>query len=144
MYFLFIEGLSYYIFTNSNFGHDLDTRQSATRIVHKLGSSIVDWSSKLQSTVILSTTEVEYCALSEAAKNVCCLCMLLNELHLCDESPTQLHNNNQSCIKLVDILVLYIQLKHIKIQHHFIRKKQQVKDSIITYVLSKVTYWLLN
>lgn len=41
--------------------------------------------------------------------------MLLQELYFFDKSPIQLYSDNQSCIKLVDNHVFYVQTKHIEI-----------------------------
>ncbi|KAJ4700747.1 Retrovirus-related Pol polyprotein from transposon TNT 1-94 [Melia azedarach] len=55
-------------FSDSDYAGDVDSRRSMTGYVFTLGSSVVSWKATLQPTVTLSTTEAEYMALTEAAK----------------------------------------------------------------------------
>ena len=55
-------------FIDYDFASDLDKRRLATGYVFIYGGSPVSWKSALQCTVTLSTTEVEYMVVVEAAK----------------------------------------------------------------------------
>ncbi|CAM8885712.1 unnamed protein product [Rhodiola kirilowii] len=55
-------------YTYSDYAGDVDSRRSMTGYVFTLGGSVVSWKATLQPTVTLSTTESEYMALTEAAK----------------------------------------------------------------------------
>lgn len=57
-------------FVDSNGGHDIDERCSTTKLLFKLGSNMIIWSSKLQPMLALSTIEIEYHALVDGAKEV--------------------------------------------------------------------------
>ena len=59
---------------------DLDKRWLTTGYVFTLVGAPMSWKSTLQSTVALSTTEVEYMTLIEGVKEVIWLGGLLNEL----------------------------------------------------------------
>jgi hypothetical protein len=115
-------------YTDANYARDLDTRRSTYGIIHKLGNSPIEWSSKRQPTVALSTTEAEYRVLSKAAKDIVHLRRLLTELKVCDTTPTPLLSDNQSCIKLVANPILHAWTKHIEIEYHFICKKTIAGD----------------
>ncbi|XP_073391793.1 secreted RxLR effector protein 161-like [Physcomitrium patens] len=56
-------------YADADYGRDIDTRRPISGLIHKLGKSPIEWSSKRQATVALSTTEAEYRVLSEAAKD---------------------------------------------------------------------------
>ncbi|XP_038889198.1 secreted RxLR effector protein 161-like [Benincasa hispida] len=55
-------------YSDSNYARDVDSRRSMTGYVFTLGGSIVSWKATLQPTVTCSTTEAEYMALIEVAK----------------------------------------------------------------------------
>ena len=55
-------------YSDSDYASDLDRRRSLTGYVFTLSECAVSWKATLQSTVALSTTEAEYMALTEAAK----------------------------------------------------------------------------
>uniref|UniRef100_A0A3Q7H6Q9 Reverse transcriptase Ty1/copia-type domain-containing protein n=1 Tax=Solanum lycopersicum TaxID=4081 RepID=A0A3Q7H6Q9_SOLLC len=55
-------------YSDSDYAGDVDIRRSMTGYVFTLGRSVVSWKATLQPTVTLSTTEAEYMALTEAAK----------------------------------------------------------------------------
>jgi ATP-binding cassette subfamily B (MDR/TAP) protein 1 len=60
-----LEGL-----VDADLAGDVDSRKSTTGYVYTLGRAVVSWSSILQKIVALSTTEAEYVAVSESAKEI--------------------------------------------------------------------------
>ena len=54
-------------FSNYDYGGDRDDRKSTFAYVFSIGSSAISWASKKQTTVSLSTIEVEYRAMFVAA-----------------------------------------------------------------------------
>ena len=109
-----------------DWGRDLDSRRSVSGIVHKLGGSCISWSSKLQPTVSLSSTESEYRVLIDATKDIVYFQRLLDELGLFFEKPTNLYCDNQSCIKLVANPIMHARTKHIEIEHHLFKRFQRL------------------
>ena len=59
---------------------DVDVRKSTTGYVYTLGSTTISWVSKLYNIVVLSTTEAEYVAVTEASKEMIWLQTFLEEL----------------------------------------------------------------
>jgi hypothetical protein len=121
-------------YADADYARDVDTRRSTSGIIHKLGNSPVDWSSKWQPTVAMLTTEAEYCVFFEAAKDIVHLRRLLTKLKVCNTNPTTLLSDNQSCIKLVANPILHTRTKQIEIEHHFIREKAIAKDIAVNYI----------
>ena len=124
-----LQTIFFILMQTSDWGHDLDTRRSTSGIIHKLGESSISWSSKLQPTVFLSSTEAEYRVLTDAAKDIIYFRRILSELGLDIVAPTSLLSDNQSCIKLVQNPVMHSRTKHIGIQQHFICEVS--KDGIL-------------
>jgi hypothetical protein len=96
----------------------------------------VDWRSKKQETVALSSTEAEYMAASDGAAECVWIQRLLMELGRKDK-PLSLMVDNQSAIAIAKNPVHFSKTKHIEVRWHFIR--EQVLKSKITlhFVLSR-------
>jgi len=107
-------------FFDADSGGDLDGRKSTTGYIFTLGGTTINWKSKLQGRVSLSTIKVEYVAISEATKEMIWLKNLLKELEKQqDDSP--LFSGNQSAICLGKNPILQSKGKHIELRYHFIR-----------------------
>jgi hypothetical protein len=90
--------------------------------IFMLEGAAVSWSSKKQTSVALSSTEVEYIAAAHASdttKEVIWLRRLLTDLGLDLDSPTTLHVDNQSAIATARNPEFHDRTKHIEIRHHF-------------------------
>jgi hypothetical protein len=88
-----------------------------------IDSGAISWSSKKQELVTLSTTKVEYVAMTYAAKEALWLYQLISELFRPLEHPITLHGDNQSAITLAysDIGQFHARTKHIDIQYKICR-----------------------
>lgn len=64
-------------FVDSDYVGDLDIRRSTTSYVFTLGRDAIFWRSMLQLAIALSTTEAEYMAMVECAKEVLRLLYLI-------------------------------------------------------------------
>jgi hypothetical protein len=58
-------------FVNNDYSHDHDTIISMCGILYKLGESPIDWSSKRQSIMVLSTTKPKYIMYLKLLKRYC-------------------------------------------------------------------------
>ena len=122
-------------YSDSDFAGDMDTRKSNTGYIFLMNGGPVTWFSRKQNTVALSTTESEYMAASEAAKEILWL-----RQFLCDigepQSSITLNVDNQSAIKLINNPVFHRRSKHIDIRYNFIRENVAKKIVNIRYVES--------
>jgi len=57
-------------FIDADLSGDFESSKSTTRYVFTLGGTTVSWMSKLQKCIAMSTTELEYVAMSEAGKEM--------------------------------------------------------------------------
>ncbi|PKU68330.1 Retrovirus-related Pol polyprotein from transposon TNT 1-94 [Dendrobium catenatum] len=108
-------------FVDADWAADSMDRKSITGHCTFLGSTIISWCSKKQTTVAKSSTEAEYRALSTAVSEVIWLRRLAAELQIPQTSPTVIHCDNTSAIALAHNPVFHARTKHIEIDHHFIR-----------------------
>ena len=86
-------------YADADFAGDIDNRRSTTGYVFMLVGGHVSWKSTLQATVALSTTEVEYMAATEAAKEALWLKGLIKELGIL-QGGVPLLCDSQSAISL--------------------------------------------
>ncbi|XP_073962726.1 UDP-galactose 4'-epimerase isoform X1 [Choristoneura fumiferana] len=118
-------------YTDADWANCTSDRRSYTGYCFKLADGPVSWASKKQPTVALSSTEAEYMALTEAAKEATYLRRFIAQV--CsnnDQYPTiTLYSDSQSAQNLAYNPVNHGRTKHIDTKFHFIREK--VSDNII-------------
>lgn len=100
-----------------------------------LNGGPISWFSQKQPCVALSTTEAEFVAGCEAAKNILWLRQFFKEIGI-TQNCTILCIDNQSAIKLINNPVYHKKTKHIDVKFHFIREKVKRKLIVIKYVQS--------
>ncbi|KAJ4724427.1 Retrovirus-related Pol polyprotein from transposon TNT 1-94 [Melia azedarach] len=113
-------------FSDSDYAGDVDSRRSMTGYVFTLGSSVVSWKATLQPTVTLSTTEAEYMALTEAAKEGIWLKGLVSDLGLHHDQAI-VYCDSLSAICLAKDQVHHERTKHIDVRYHFLRSEKRIK-----------------
>ncbi|KAK2437339.1 hypothetical protein QL285_022245 [Trifolium repens] len=86
-------------FVDSDYVGNLDRRQSTTGYVFKVHGAPVSWRSMLQSTVALSTTEVEYMVVAKGVKEALWLRGLLGDFGV-EQECVRLMCDSQSAIHL--------------------------------------------
>ncbi|XP_020684388.2 uncharacterized protein LOC110100997, partial [Dendrobium catenatum] len=123
-------------FVDADWVEDSADRKSITGHCTFLGSTLISWCSKKQTTVEKSSTEAEYRALSSAVSEVLWLRLLVEELHLPQTSPTVIHCDNTSAIALAHNPVFHARTKHIEIDHHFIRDHLDSGHISVTHLSS--------
>lgn len=115
----------------------MDTRRSTTGYIFKVYGGTIAWKSKRQPTVALSTTETEYMASADAAKQAVWLRLLLEDIGLgLGDQALQLVNDNAGAIALSKNPVNHEKSKHIDMRHHFIREKVEDKTVSLAHVPS--------
>uniref|UniRef100_A0A1J3IJ96 Retrovirus-related Pol polyprotein from transposon TNT 1-94 n=1 Tax=Noccaea caerulescens TaxID=107243 RepID=A0A1J3IJ96_NOCCA len=107
-------------YCDADYAADLDKRRSITGIVFTAGGNTISWRSSLQKVVALSTTEAEYMALSDAAREAVWLKGLVSELGF-EQGPVSIHCDSQSAIALAKNAVFHERTKHVAVKYHFIR-----------------------
>ena len=87
-------------YSDSNWAGSVDDRKSTSGCCFSLGSAMVSWFSRKQSTVALSTVEAEYIVACVAVQEAVWLWKLLAGLFGQRLEPIVIHCDNQSCVKM--------------------------------------------
>ena len=124
------DGVIWYV--DFDFAGDLDKR-SLTGYVFTIGGCIISWNATLQTTVALSTTEVEYMAITKACKETIWLRGFLGEI--CDDLKTTIvFCDSQSAIFLSKYQMFHERTKHTDVHYHFVRGVIAHDDIIVCKV----------
>ena len=108
-------------YVDADYAGDLDNRRSTTGYVFTVAGGPICWKSMIQSIVALSTTESEYMAAAEAAKEALWLTGLVRELGV-QQGGVKLLCDSQSAIYLAKNQVYHARTKHIDVRFHKIRE----------------------
>ncbi|GJT64147.1 hypothetical protein Tco_1015627 [Tanacetum coccineum] len=128
-------------YADANHAGCQDTRRSTSGCMQLLGDRLVSWSSKMQKSVTISSTEAEYIALSG-----CCAQVLWMRSQLTDYglgfNKILMYCDNKSDIALCFNNVQHSRSKHIDIKFHFI--KEQVENGLIELYFVNTEYQLAD
>ena len=98
------------------------------------------WRILLQTEIALSTAEAEYIALSSALREVLPLMTMMEEINkvfpLLIQKPKfvcQVHEDNQSCIKMATMTKFFPRTKNIALKYHHFRSNVKYGRVEITY-----------
>jgi hypothetical protein len=114
---------------NSNYLHGFadaafanhDDHKSTSGYVFLASGGAITWKSKKQATIALSSTEAEYVALSEAAREACWLRNLYQELGYSQKFPIIIKGDNDGSIAMARNQQFHNRSKHIAIRWHWVR-----------------------
>lgn len=131
------EGVELYAYSDADFcgepeESDHPMKSLSGLVVYLKGIGYLYGQSSLQTTVSRSTAEAEYRAAGSAVQVVLGFRNLMKELNFKQDWPTTIWGDNEACLKMVKSAVSGSNLRHIKLDHHFIR--QAVKDQEICMV----------
>lgn len=119
-------------FSDANWAEDRVTRKSNTGLICLVNGGTVAWSSRKQDVVSISTTEAEFYALAETAKEVQWILQILKDFNITIIEPIIIETDNQSCIKMIENEKFSNRTKHIDVRYHYLKdlvhnKKLQLK-----------------
>ena len=119
-------------YCDADFAGDLDTRRSTTDFVFILSGGVICWSSRLQPTVAVSTSEAEYMASTQAVKEALWLRKLLLDFGV-KIGAMKIYSDSQGAIKLLKHPIASIRSKDIDVIHHFARERVSRKEVMFEY-----------
>jgi hypothetical protein len=124
-------------YSDADWAGEKSDRRSTRGYLFYVNNCLISWSSKRQPTVALSSCEAEYMALTQAAKETIWLRQLLSEINFPQIDSTIISEDNKSAIALAYDPAFHARVKHIEIQHHFIREKIESKEISLQHVTSE-------
>ena len=86
-------------YADADFASDLDSRKSTTGLIFMYNGGAISWRSHQQSIAALSTSEAEYMALSDAAKEARSLLKLNISLETNTPNNIKIFEDNRGCEK---------------------------------------------
>jgi len=119
-------------YSDADWGGNID-RKSISGYFFTYAGAIVQWKSKRQSTIALSSTEAEYLSNTEAARQAVYLRRLLHQIGQPQSSPTKIFTDNQGAKAIAEDKTIHSRTKHFDIRHHWIRKKVQSGGITLRY-----------
>ncbi|CAH2089057.1 unnamed protein product [Euphydryas editha] len=122
------------VYADADWANDLTDRKSYSGFVVKLGGSTVNWESRKQRCVALSSTEAEYLAIGDACKELCFVRNFMNEI-FGKQFVCKVYSDNQSALRLLEVKeYCHRKTKHIDIRYHFVKDLIKNNNVITEYM----------
>lgn len=120
---MFHSPLNIVAFSDADWASNLDDRKSTIGYCLFLGSNLVTWSVKKQTTIPWSSTEAEYWCLASTTAKITWLQSLLQELQVSFQQPPVIWCDNLNSIALANNPIFHALTKHIELDIHFVCEK---------------------
>ena len=104
-----------------DFASDVDFQKSVTGYLLSLNGGPISWKAARQGGVTLSSSEAEFVAASQAGKEVLYLRALLKGFACPQMRPTELWEDNASCILMSENPTNRERSRHVDVRVHFLR-----------------------
>lgn len=116
-------------YSDADYASCIDTRRSISGVILILNSGPIIWSSRQQGIVATSTTNAEYIAAFEAAKEIVWTRQSLSDIGIQQEKQTILNVDNAAAENLLKNPTFHKRTKHIDVKFHYTR--ELIKNIII-------------
>ena len=122
-------------FSNSDFAGDLVSRRSTSGFILYVLGVTVSWQSKSQNSGSLTSSEVEYVALSEAVKEVMFVLQLLGSMKIAVNNPVTVRVDKIGAIFMSSNITTTCHKKHVDIRDKYVN--EYVEDGVVMIVFVK-------
>ena len=110
------------MYSDSDFAGDKESRLSVSGFISYFMGVPISWKSKAQRSVVLSSTEAEFVALSEAAREIKFVYQILCEMNIKVKLPIVVRVDNIGAIFLAENVTTSQRTKHVDIRYKFVRQ----------------------
>ena len=122
-------------YSDSDFAGDRETRKSVGGFIIYLCGVPISWRSKSQQTISLSSTEAEWIALSETAKEVLFIAQILKSMGVEIEYPMTIYVDNLAAIFMANNVTTSQRTRHVDIRTKFVTHFRE--NGILKIILVK-------
>eukprot|EP00253_Pinus_taeda_P028701 PITA_28701 len=129
--------LTLHAYTDADWAGSVDDRKSTSGGAFFMGSRLVSWFSKKQSSIALSTAEAEYVAAASCCTQLLWMMQTLQDFKITCTPPISILCDNTSAISISKNPVMHSKTKHIPIKYHFLREQVLEQKVKLEYVPSK-------
>jgi len=129
--------LTLHAYTDADWAGSVDDRKSTSGGAFFMGSRLVSWFSKKQSSIALSTAEEEYVAAASCCTQLLSMMQTLQDFQITCTPPISILCDNTSAISISKNPVMHSKTKHIPIKYHFLREQVLEQKVKLEYVPSK-------
>jgi hypothetical protein len=112
-------------YTDADWTRSAANRKSTSGCCFSLGSAMISWQSRKQSSISLNIAEAEYIAACSASCEAIWLQKFLTGLFDLEMIATAILCDNERCIKMIENPVFHDRSKHIEIHYDFIHDMVQ-------------------
>ncbi|KAG8496501.1 hypothetical protein CXB51_008983 [Gossypium anomalum] len=110
-------------YSDTDWASSVEDRRSTTGYVLYLGENPIAWCSKKQAVVSRSSSEAEYRSLANCVSEVLWVKQLLKEIGIDLEQTPMAWCDNTSTVSMSANPTHHARVKHVEIDHHFVREK---------------------
>eukprot|EP00253_Pinus_taeda_P023001 PITA_23001 len=129
--------LTLHAYTDADWAGSVDDRKSTSGGAFFMGSRLVSWFSKKQSSIALSTAEAEYVAAASCCTQLLWMMQTLQDFQITCTPPISILCDNTSAISISKNPIMHSKTKHIPIKYHFLREQVLEQKVKLEYVPSK-------
>eukprot|EP00253_Pinus_taeda_P033833 PITA_33833 len=129
--------LTLHAYTDAEWAGRMDDRKSTSGGAFFMGSRLVSWFSKKQSSISLSTAEAEYVSVASCCTQLLWMMQTLQDFQITCTPPISIFYDNTSAISISKNIVMHSKTKHIPIKYHFLGGQVLEQKVKLEYVPSK-------
>eukprot|EP00253_Pinus_taeda_P033534 PITA_33534 len=115
----------------------VDDIKSTSSGAFYMGSRLVSWFSKKQSSIALSTAEIEYMVAASCCTQLLWMMQTLQDIQITCTPPISILCDNTSAISISKNPVMHFKTKYIPIKYHFLHEQVLEEKVKLEYILCK-------